>query len=145
MQSTLIRFTSRVVSLAKKATDDPTEPPVKKGDGGYADWVIVAIHGLRELFDHSYRLLMEELSEMDDVFAKLGLEVDEQPDFTTVLSGIKTPIWPSGGRCSATLANFWTPVRCGLSTQPGLIDMGLVSITRRARDIRSKPLKRLLS
>jgi len=35
MQSKLARFTSKVVSLAKKAVGDGYEPPVQKGDGGY--------------------------------------------------------------------------------------------------------------
>lgn len=96
VHSTLTRFTSRVVSLAKKATDGHSEPPVQKGDSGYADWVIVAIHGLREYLDHSYRLLLDELSEMDAVVEKLGLSVAELPDFTTVAvwyQELKMAVW----------------------------------------------------
>jgi len=106
VQSSLTRFTSRVVSLAKKATDGASEPPVQKGDGGYADWVIVAIHGLREYLDHSYRLLLDELSEMDDIVEKLGLTVAELPDFTTVAvryQELKMAVWRALLRLSTEL------------------------------------------
>jgi IS5 family transposase len=78
------RFTSRVVSLAKKAVAGEPAPAVQKGDGGYADWVIVALHGLREYLGHSYRQLLDVLHEMPRIVAKLDLEVAELPDFTTV-------------------------------------------------------------
>ncbi len=48
MFSRLSHFTDRLVTLAKRAVSDEPSPAVKKGDGGYANWVIVAIHGLRE-------------------------------------------------------------------------------------------------
>ena len=78
------RFTNRVVSLAKKAVDGEPAPAVQKGEGGYADWVIVALHGLKEHLGHPYRQLMDVLHEMPRIVAILGLEVTELPDFTTV-------------------------------------------------------------
>ena len=48
MPSRLSRFTDRLETLAKRAVSGDPSPAVKKGDGGYADWVIMVIHGLRE-------------------------------------------------------------------------------------------------
>jgi hypothetical protein len=67
--------------LAKRAVSGDPDPAVKKGDGGYADWVIVAIHGLREYLDLPYRRLLDLLHEMHDIVEKLGLDRSELPDF----------------------------------------------------------------
>ena len=80
----LYRFTSKVVPLTKKAVGDGHEPPVQKVEGGFADWVIVGLHGLREYLGHPYRRLMDVLREMPGIVAKFGLSVDELPDFSTV-------------------------------------------------------------
>lgn len=83
MASQLARFTSHRVDLSKNVIGEPA-PLVEKGDGGYADWVIVAVHCLREYLDQPYRRLLDILQEMPGIVAKLGLSVDELPDFTTV-------------------------------------------------------------
>ncbi|WP_436936522.1 IS5 family transposase [Halovenus marina] len=84
MPSQLARFTDRIVDLSQKAVVGNPAPAVKKGDAGYADWVIVALHCLREYLDHPYRRLLDVLHEMPGIVGKLGLTVDELPDFTTV-------------------------------------------------------------
>jgi len=53
--------------LSQKAVGNDPNPPVKLGDGGYADGVIVAIHGLREYFDHPDRRLVHVLYEMPGI------------------------------------------------------------------------------
>jgi hypothetical protein len=73
--SKLARFTERCVALSQKAVGSPSEQPVKKGEDGYADWVIIALHGLREYLDHPYRRLLDVLQEMPGIVEKLGLEV----------------------------------------------------------------------
>lgn len=106
VSSKLARFTSRVVSLAQKVVAGAPEPAVQKGNGGYADWVIVAIHGLREYLDHPYRRLLDVLHEMHGIVAKLGLEVSELPDFSTVcarMQQLQMPIWRVLLRLSAEL------------------------------------------
>lgn len=55
MPSRISRFTDHLVTLAKRAVPGDPDTAVKKGDGGYADWVIAAIHGLREYLDLPYR------------------------------------------------------------------------------------------
>ncbi|MFC7072875.1 hypothetical protein ACFQJ7_13630 [Halovenus rubra] len=84
MPPRLSRFTDRLETLANGAVSGDPSPGVKKGDGGYADWVIVVIHGLREYLDLPYRRLLDLLQEMHRVIEKLNLEPSELPDFTTV-------------------------------------------------------------
>lgn len=94
--SKLARFTERCVALSQKAVENDSAPPIKKGEGGYADWVILAIHGLREYLDHTYRQLLDVLREMPAIVSKLGLSVDELPDFTTVCTrkqALKMNVW----------------------------------------------------
>jgi len=106
VQTSISRFTSRVVSLAKKATGDRSEPAVQRGEGGYADWVIVTIHALREFKSSSYRALLDELSQMGNVVEKMDLEPGELPDFTTVCARyqeLKMAVWRALLRHSADL------------------------------------------
>ncbi|WP_224270893.1 IS5 family transposase [Haloprofundus salinisoli] len=104
MPSRLSHFTDRLVTLAKRAVSGDPSPAVKKGDGGYADWVIVAIHGLREYLDLPYRRLLDVLHEMHGIVGKMNLETSELPDFTTVCSRkqqLKMAVWRSLLRLSA--------------------------------------------
>jgi IS5 family transposase len=96
VHSKLARFTERCVQLSQKAVGCDSQPPLRKGRGGYADWVIVAIHGLREYLDLPYRRLLDILREMPDIVEKLGLSVEELPDFTTVCArkqALKMRVW----------------------------------------------------
>ncbi len=96
VHSNLVRFTERCVALSQKTVQSDPDTPIKKGEGGYADWVIIAIHSLREYLDHTYRQLLEMLQKMPDTVAMLGLSVDELPDFTTVCSrkqDLKMSVW----------------------------------------------------
>jgi len=91
MPSQLARFPLAVASIYQKAVTGDPAPPVEEGAGGYADWVIVAIHGLREYLNQPYRRLLDILQEMPGIAAKLGLSVDELPDFTTVCTRKQGP------------------------------------------------------
>lgn len=96
MPSKLARFTDRCVALSQKAAGSDGTQPVKKGEGGYADWVIIALHGLREYLALPYRRLLDILREMPDIVEKLGLSVEELPDFTTVCArkqALKMRVW----------------------------------------------------
>lgn len=84
MATTLARFTSMCVRLSKKAASDTHRPAVKKGDGGYADWLVIAVHGLKEHLGHPYRQLMDVLREMPRIVGRLELTGDELPHFTTI-------------------------------------------------------------
>lgn len=54
VHTNLARFTIRIGSLAEEAVVGVPKPAIQKGDGTYADWVIVAIHGLREYLDYPW-------------------------------------------------------------------------------------------
>ena len=106
MPTKLARFTELCVALSQKAVGSDPDPPVKKGERGYADWVIIAIHGLREYLDHPYRRLLDVLREMPDIVEKLGISVEELPDFTTVCTrkqDLKMRVWRVLLRLSANL------------------------------------------
>lgn len=106
MRSKLARFTRRCVGLSQKAVGTDRDPPVKRGDGGYADWVIIALHGLREYLDHTYRQLIDVLREMPRIVEELGLAEVELPHFTTVCHAkqeIKMKLWRVLLRLSASL------------------------------------------
>ncbi|MFC7177850.1 IS5 family transposase [Halosegnis marinus] len=106
MPSRLSRFTDRLETLAKRAVSGDPSPAVKKGDGGYADWVIVVIHGLREYLDLPYRRLLDILHEMPGIVEKMNLTTSELPDFTTVCvrkQQLKMAIWRTLLRLSADL------------------------------------------
>jgi hypothetical protein len=104
--SRLARFTDRCVELYQKAVGSDGTQPVKKGEGGYADWVIISLHGLREYLDLPYRCLLDILREMPDIVVKLGLSVEELPDFTTVCARkqvLKMRVWRVVLRLSVNL------------------------------------------
>jgi hypothetical protein len=90
------RITNRLVVSAKCIVSGNPDPAVKKGDGAYADWVIVAIHGLREYLDCSYRQPLNVLHEMHSIVERLDLDLSELPDFTTVCvrkQQLKMVVW----------------------------------------------------
>jgi len=81
----LARFTKEVVTLAQKAVVGNPRPALRRGLNGYADWVIVSIHGLKTYLDLPYRRLLDVLYEMPRIDRILGLEPSGLPDFTTRL------------------------------------------------------------
>lgn len=109
MATTLARFTSKCVSIAKKAPAGPPRPALKKGDGGYADWVIIAIHGVREHLGHTYRQLMDVLQETSGIARRLGLTTDTLPHFSTVCNAkdrLYMPNWRRFLNLTADLEDF---------------------------------------
>ena len=109
MGSELARFTSTCVSLAQKAVAGPPAPAVKRGDGGYADWVIIALHGLKEHLGHTYRQLLDVLSEMPRIARFLGLSIETLPHFTTLCHAkerLYMPNWRRFLTISTTLHNL---------------------------------------
>jgi hypothetical protein len=97
VSSKLARFTDRVVSLAKTVVGEP-DPAFEEREDGYADWVIVAIYGLREYLDHTYRRLLDVLHEMHGIVAKLDLAVADLPDWLNRVSWFDLC---RGSRCSS--------------------------------------------
>ena len=90
------RFTKKVVSLAQKAVVGQPDPAFRPGKHGYANWVILAIQGLKEYFDHQYRKLMDVLREMPKIANILGLTPETVPHYSTVCArkqGIPMKRW----------------------------------------------------
>ena len=108
VQTKVARFTRHVVTLAQKAVVGNPRPAVRKGDGGYADWVVISIHGLKTYLDLPYRRLLDVLYEMPRISRILGLEPNQLPDFSTVcarMQTLKMPLWRDFLRLSAELVN----------------------------------------
>lgn len=82
--------------FVSKGCREHPNPPVRRGDGGFADWVIVGLHCLREYLDHTYRQLIDVLQEMPAILEKFGLSATNLPDFTTLCArkqAIKMKVW----------------------------------------------------
>ena len=78
------RFTQSVVSFAQKAVAGQPAPAYRPGEEGYADWVLLAVQGLKEYLSHDYRKLMDVLREMPRVAKFLELTPETLPHFSTV-------------------------------------------------------------
>lgn len=78
------RFTRKVEIVAKKLVVGPPATAVRKGEGRYADWVIVPIPAIRDYLDKLYRLLIEIIDEMSRVASILGLRLTTLPHYSTV-------------------------------------------------------------
>nr|WP_313691612.1 IS5 family transposase [Halobaculum sp. XH14] len=78
------RFAKTVVTFAQKAVAGPPVPAYRPGEDGYADWVILAVQGLKEYLNHEYRKLMDVLREMPRVANLLDLTPETLPHFSTV-------------------------------------------------------------
>lgn len=75
--------------LAPNAVVGPPDPAVRKSDGGYAYWVMAALHGLREGGDRPYRRLPDVLREIQRIAEESGLEVSTLTDFTTACAKVR--------------------------------------------------------
>jgi hypothetical protein len=102
----LARFPEHVVSLAPEAVVGNAKHAVQCGDGGYADWVIVSIHGLKTYPDLPYRRYPDVLYELPRIARILDLEPVELPDFSTVCTHVRyltLALWRASRQLSAQL------------------------------------------
>ena len=74
----------RCVSLAKEVVVGQPAPAVRKGAGGFADWLILAIQCLRERETETYRSVVDKLKIMGPIRTVLGLTRDELPHPSTL-------------------------------------------------------------
>ena len=65
-----------------KSVFDKPDPAVQRGDGRYADWVMISIRCLQEYLGPPYQRLLDVLQEMTEIVSAIGLSVAELPDFT---------------------------------------------------------------
>ena len=84
MQTKTAHFTETVVLIAQKDVAGDPAPAYRPGTDDYADWMILAVQGLKEYLGHDYRKLMDVLREMPRVTKTLGLAAETLPHFSTV-------------------------------------------------------------
>jgi IS5 family transposase len=95
--------------LSQKAVGSSQDTPVKRGDGGYADWVIVGLQCLRKYLNHTYRQLIDVLQEMPAILDTFGLTPATLPDFTTVCArkqALEMRVWRVLLRLSVSVHNL---------------------------------------
>lgn len=59
----LARFTDRCADLSQNSVVGEPKPTLQQGNGGYADWVIVVLHCLREYLNQPCWRLIDILHE----------------------------------------------------------------------------------
>jgi hypothetical protein len=129
VHSKLARFTKRCVALYQEAVGIHPVKTIREEEGGYADWVIIAIHGLRRYLDLPYRRLLDALSAMTRIVGKLGLSVDELPDFTTKCARKQELKMGSGGGSCGCQQTYLISERFRRSTPPVWRIASAVAIT----------------
>jgi IS5 family transposase len=78
------RFMKRCVSLAKETVVGRPAPAVRKGAGGYADWVMLSILCLKEKKGETFRSITGLLDGMPRVRDLLEISRGQLPDPSTV-------------------------------------------------------------
>ena len=74
----------RCVTLAKEVVVSRPAPSVRKGAGGFADWLILAVHCLRERETETYRSVVDKLRIMPPIRNVLELGRDDLPHPSTL-------------------------------------------------------------
>lgn len=87
MPAHITRFMEQSVQHAKEAVVGQPRPALRRGDGGYADWVILAILAFREREEETYQSVVDKLEVMGPIRAVLELERDDIPAPSTVCKG----------------------------------------------------------
>lgn len=77
-------FDKHCVNLAKETVVGRPAPALRRGKGGYADWVMVSILCLREREDETFRSVVDKLKVMGPIREIFGLNRHELPDSSTV-------------------------------------------------------------
>lgn len=78
------RFVEQCVTLAKETVVGRPAPAVRKGAGGYADWVMLTILCFKERRGETFRSVIGTLEHMPRVREKLDLDRGQVPDPSTV-------------------------------------------------------------
>lgn len=84
MSTQITRFVSTSAQLAKETVGGCPNPALARGEGGFADWVMLTILCLRKREEETYRSVVDKLNVMGPVRAILDLKLSELPDPSTV-------------------------------------------------------------
>jgi hypothetical protein len=100
------RFTEELVSLAQSYSDDADEAAATFWGGSFAQYAMIALHGLRILLDESYEMTIDRLEVMPPILDIVGLEPDDLPHPSTLnkwFDKIRIDVWRVLLRQSAQL------------------------------------------
>ena len=84
MSAQITRFVSTCAQLAKETVGGCPSPALARGEGGFADWVMLSILCLREREEETFRSVVDKLKVMGPIRAVLDLELSDLPDPSTV-------------------------------------------------------------
>lgn len=88
MSPQITRFVERCVDLAKETVAGRPSPALARGEGGFADWVLLSILCLRERENETFRSVIDKLKVMEPIRNILGVERAELPDPSTVCKAL---------------------------------------------------------
>lgn len=94
--STISRFTTKAVTLAKNVVGGRGESAAPEGGGGFANYAIVSLHCLRIYLEKSYREALDLLSEMPNILEEIGHDAAGLPDPSTLVKAfdrIEMAVW----------------------------------------------------
>lgn len=80
----ILRFMETAVSIAKESIGGRAGKALRRGNGGYADWVMIAIHAYKEAEDESYRSVVDKLKVTPPIRDLIELSVDDLPNPSTL-------------------------------------------------------------
>ena len=91
---------------SSKYSDDADGAAAREGGGSFAEYAMVALHGLRILLDESYEMTIDRLEVMPPILDIIGLEPDDLPHPSTLnkwFDKIRIDVWRVLLRLSAQL------------------------------------------
>ena len=84
MSAQITRFVRTCAQLAKETVVGRPSPALARGEGGFADWVMLTVLCLRERESETFRSVVDKLKVMGPIRAVLDLNHADLPDPSTV-------------------------------------------------------------
>lgn len=84
MKAQITRFVETCTDLAKESVAGRPSPALARGEGGFADWVMLTILCVRERESETFRSVVDKLKVMGPIRKVLGLSRRNLPDPSTV-------------------------------------------------------------
>lgn len=90
MTAHITRFIETAVSIAKETVGGRPAKALRRGNGGFAKWVIIAIHAYKEREEETYRSVVDKLEVMEPIRELLDLAVEDLPNPSTLCKAMET-------------------------------------------------------